>query len=391
METRQNSNQTRRRTKVPAQPVTSNTQTARRRTNAPAQSANQNTTATRRSTASRPAGAPQRSASSQPVPQRAAMSRRPSTAARKTGSAAQSAARTRKARKPAAQKSAAVTPDVVYTPAAVFSRGQLLVRLVTVVAVVLALVFGISIFFHVDTITVSGCEKYDAWTVKEASGIQIGDNLLSVNDAQVSGNIITKLPYVKNVRVGIKLPNTVNIYIEEQDVVYAIRDTGNLWWLITGEGVVVETTDLATAGEYPQILGIKLYRPESAQQAVAEEPEPQTPAGTTDEGETTPPPITILGSQRLETALDIVQYLEDYQVIDKIVNVDVSDMGNILVQYGRQYQINLGDTTELKYKLELAVKGIPKLDKEYSSPVGTVDVSFRTNSELVFNFAKQTD
>ncbi len=365
METRQNPNQT-------------------RRPKGTAASASSRTGASRRTATAQRGGAAQRAATAQ----RGTVPQRGSSAARRAGTAAQSAARTRQARKVPIKKPTTAAPDVVYTPAAPFSRGQLLVRLVTVVAVVLALVFGISIFFHVETVTVSGAEKYDPWTVKEASGIQIGDNLLSVNDAQVSGNIITKLPYVKSVRVGIKLPNTVNIYIEEQEVVYAIRDTGNLWWLMTGEGVVVETTDLATAGEYPQILGIKLYQPENAKPAVAEEPEPEAPAGTTGEGETTAPPITILGSQRLDTALDIVQYLEDYQVIDKVVSVDVSDMGNIMVQYGRQYQINLGDTTELKYKLELATKGIPKLDKEYSNPVGTIDVSFRTNEGLVFTFAK---
>lgn len=379
METRQNPNQTRRPKNAAASASARPGASQRAATAQRGRSAQRSPAASRSAPERRASTAERRSSTAE---------RRASTAGRKAGTAAQSAARTRQARKTTVKKRAVSTPDVVYTPAAPFSRGKLLVRLATVVAVVLAMVFGISIFFHVETVTVSGAEKYDPWTIKEASGIQIGDNLLSVNDAQVCGNIITKLPYVKNARVGIKLPNTVNIYIEEQDVVYAIRDTDKAWWLITGEGVVIETADLATAGEYPQILGIRISQPVSAQQAVAEEPEPEAPAQTSGEGETTPPPVTILGSQRLETALDIVQYLEDYQVIDKIVSVDVTDMGNILVQYGRQYQINLGDTTELKFKLELATKGIPKLDQEYSNPIGTVDVSLRTGRELVFTFAK---
>lgn len=364
METRQNDSQNRRRTSASGR----------------AASGSRNPTRRTASTGQRPASGSQRAAYQRSSAQRSASRQ----AASRRGVTAQ-----RRRRTGAKKRSAA--PDVVYTPAAPFSRGQLLVRLVTVAAVVMALMFGISIFFHVETIKVSGAEKYEPWTIVEASGLKEGDNLLTVSDAQISGNIIARLPYVKNVRVGIKLPDTVNIYIEEQDVVYAIRDTGNLWWLITGDGTVVENTDLATAGEYPQILGVNLYKATAGQAAVAEEPEPETPTDSTAAGETTPAPVTILGAQRLSTALDIVQYLEEYKLIDRIVSVDVSDMGNILVSYGQQYQINLGDTTELKYKVEMVAKGIPKLDEEYSNPVGTIDATLRLDNYLVFTFETQTE
>ncbi len=278
-------------------------------------------------------------------------------------------------------------PDVVYTAATPFSRGRLLTGLVAVVAVVLALIFGIAIFFHVDTVTVSGAEKYDEWTVRQASGIKDGDNLLLINDAQIAGNITTKLPYVKSVRVGIKLPNTVNIYIEEQDVLYAIRDTSNRLWFITNEGVVVDTTNTGEAGTYPNILGVQLYKPQQSHPAVAaEEEQPETPTETTEDGESVEVPVTIFGEDRLNAALEILQYFEKYQMIDKIVSVDVTDMGNILVTYGQQYKINLGNKTEMAVKVELAAKGIAKLNEAYDDPIGEIDVSFRIQRDLIFTF-----
>ena len=63
------------------------------------------------------------------------------------------------------------TPDVVYTQPDPFNRNRFILRLVTVVAVVLALIFGMSIFFKVKTVTVAGTNKYTAWDVREASGI----------------------------------------------------------------------------------------------------------------------------------------------------------------------------------------------------------------------------
>ena len=85
---------------------------------------------------------------------------------RKRTSSKQTSARRRTPRAP--------TPEVVYIPAKPFNRNRLILSLTTVIAVVLALTFGISIFFSVEVITVSGAEKYEAWTVKEASGIQYG-------------------------------------------------------------------------------------------------------------------------------------------------------------------------------------------------------------------------
>ena len=90
-------------------------------------------------------------------------------------------------------------PEVVYVPPKPFNRNRLLLSLAITLAVVLALTFSISLFFSVEVITVSGAEKYDAWTVKEASGIQYGDSLLSFGKAKAVGKIKMALPYVNTV------------------------------------------------------------------------------------------------------------------------------------------------------------------------------------------------
>ena len=53
----------------------------------------------------------------------------------------------------------AVNTDVVYTAPEPFSRKRFLLRLLTVVAVVLALTFGMSIFFKVENVAVTGTGK----------------------------------------------------------------------------------------------------------------------------------------------------------------------------------------------------------------------------------------
>ena len=115
------------------------------------------------------------------------------------------------------------TPAVIYTQPAAFNRNRLLIQLMTVTAIVLALILGMSVFFKVKTITVAGAEVYDPYTIQQASGISEGDNLLTFSRARAGAKIRAELGYVDTVRIGIKLPDTVIIYIEEYAVSYAIK------------------------------------------------------------------------------------------------------------------------------------------------------------------------
>ena len=292
-----------------------------------------------------------------------------SASAKRSTSTVKSAASTKRRTSAAAarRKKQLVAPEVVYTPAQPFDRGRLLLQLVTIVAVVLALTFGMSIFFKVEVVTVSGNEKYDSYTVWQASGIQEGDNLLSFSKARAGGQIKAKLPYVDTVRIGIKLPNTVNIVIEEWDVLYCVKDSAGLWWLITSEGDIIDQVDGATAGEYTQLVGITLDSPAVGGSAKAVEPLPQT----NEAGEVLP--VTVLASEQLSTALTIVQYLESESIIGEVTSVDVSDLGDLELWYGQQYQVELGDTTQLGYKISCMNQAVKQLD-DYES--GEIDVSF---------------
>ena len=298
----------------------------------------------------------------------------PKTESRKTAGTGSVAARR------AGQKRRKPTADVVYIPAKPFNRNRLLLSLAITLAVVLALSFSISIFFNVEVVTVSGAEKYDAWTVKEASGIQYGDSLLSFGKAKAVGKIKMALPYVNTVRIGIKLPNTVNIEITEWDVLYSIRDAANGWWLINTEGTIIDNVDSATAGEYTKILGVSVENPVEGQPAKALE----TSNATDSEGETLM--SVVRASDKLNTALNIITCLEDNGIIGEVASVDVTDLGNLELWYGQRFQVRLGDSMDLNYKikcLKSVVKGTDDKNtlKEYDS--GILDISFTIKENQV--------
>lgn len=259
-------------------------------------------------------------------------------------------------------------PVIIYTEPQAFNRSRFFLQLLTVTTVVVALVLGLSVFFKVKTITVSGADVYDAWTVREASGISEGDNLLTFSRARAGALIKANLPYVKDVSFGIKLPDTVNIIIVEDDVVYAIKDANSQWWLMNSSGRVVEQTTSGKASNYTQVLGVTLEDPVAGEKGVATE---SLPTETDESGEYIP--VTVTGAQRLSAALEILQALEDNDIVGSAASVNVASLEAITLWYGTRYQVDLGDSTDLAYKIACMNDAILQLS-DYQS--GILDISF---------------
>ena len=267
-------------------------------------------------------------------------------------------------------------PAIIYTQPKAFNRTRLLVQMLTVTAVVAAMVAGLSVFFKVENITVTGAEVYSAWSIREASGIQEGDSLLTFSHARAGALIKANKPYVKTVRFGIKLPDTVNIIIEEEDVVYAIEDSTGSWWLINSDGEVVEQTNKSKAANYTKILGVTLENPTPGRLAVAVEAAPQVTTASDATYPTTTTeslPTITTGAQRLTTALGIVDALEANDIVGEAASVDVTRLEDIILWYGSRYQVNLGDESNMEYKIACMNDAILQLS-EFDS--GILDISF---------------
>ncbi len=275
---------------------------------------------------------------------------------------------THKKKKHSSSRPKQPTPAVIYTEPRSFNRNRFLIQMLTVLAVVVACVLALSVFFKVETITVTGADVYSAWAVQEASGIEQGDNLLTFSHARAGAQIMANLPYVESVRFGIKLPDTVNIIIEEAEVVYGIKDTVGQWWLMSSTGRIVEQVDAGVAKNYTQILGVTLESPAVNLQALAAE---ASPTETNASGEFIP--VTVTGALRLNTAMQILKALEANDIVGEAASVDVTRIEDIILWYGTRYQVNLGDSTRLDYKIACMNDAILQMS-DYQS--GILDISF---------------
>ncbi len=269
------------------------------------------------------------------------------------------------------------TPAVIYTQPQAFNRDRLLVQLLTVTAVVVAFVVGISVFFKVGDIRVSGANVYTERAVEEASGIEDGDNLLTFSRARAGAQIKANLPYVKTVSFGIKLPDTVNIIIEEEDVVYAIKDQDEGWWLMNSDGYIVDQSNAGQAANYTQVLGVALDHPLRDQMAVAVEamtvaPDPAAdPTGQTEA--TVALGAMVTGEQRLKLAFQILKALEANDIVGEAASINVAQTESITLWYGTRYQVNLGSDANIEDKIATMNDVILQMS-EYQS--GILDISY---------------
>ena len=263
-------------------------------------------------------------------------------------------------------------PEVTYTPPIPVNRKKLLIRLLTVMAAALALFLGCTVFFRVKDVVVTGTERYTAWSIREASGIEEGASLLAFGKTKAAGRIMENLRYVKSVRIGITLPDTVNIHVQELEVVYGAQDAADGWWLLSCDGRVVEQTTESKARQTTLLKGFRLKSPTAGESAVVQEQSADTEA-----------PVLITDQERLEAALSVVKELERNEILGEAASVDVTDPANIQLWYKDVYQVLLGDPDRMDEKIMMMSRVIRQHDQEGGYQSGILDITLTTTPDGV--------
>ena len=248
-------------------------------------------------------------------------------------------------------------------------------KFVTMLAVVAVIVLSMIIFFKVKHITVQLPQQddsqaksyYTAEEVVNASGVNIDDNLLSLSKAAVAARIHAALPYINEIQIKKQLPGTVVISFTEFDVTYGIQDETGAWWLMSREGRILEPSTEQDARSHLIVTGMPIEAPQ-----VGDYLKPAATEGA-DMSE-------IAAKKR--TVLEIIPALEDMPFIKQIVSVDVSTSYDLTLWYQTRYQIRLGTTENLTYKLQFLQATLE--NKEIQSRSGTIDLTFNEDEKVHF-------
>lgn len=139
-------------------------------------------------------------------------------------------------------------------------RFGVLYKLLSMVLIVAAIVSACIVFFRVNDIVVEGEGKYTAQQIIEASGIEMRENLFLLNKNQAYLQIYNQLPYVDEVSIQRKLPDTILITVTESTPVAALSYGGE-WWLLDARAKLLERGDQSIAAGYAQLIGLTPLTP----------------------------------------------------------------------------------------------------------------------------------
>lgn len=84
-------------------------------------------------------------------------------------------------------------------------------------------VLSLTVFFHIDTISVSGNEIYSKDEILAQCPIEIGENLFLSDTKNAKEMLEQNLPYIYNAEITRKLPYTIQIKITEATPKYSIK------------------------------------------------------------------------------------------------------------------------------------------------------------------------
>ena len=174
---------------------------------------------------------------------------------------------------------------------------------------------------------------------------------------------------------------------------YEVAADDGSFWLINSGGRLIERITGKDASDYLKIEGIRIESGEVGDQAKAvEEPAPEQTEETEQDEEaeeaeeaeeetTEERPPEASSAERLDVALQIVRQLAEEEDIRSITSVDVSSIYDLQIWYGTRFQVKLGGTTELSYKLEYMVAALAQLESYQS---GVLDLTFQEAKKATF-------
>ena len=224
-----------------------------------------------------------------------------------------------------------------------------LYKLLSMLAICAVIIVALTLFFRVETIVVTGTERYTAEEVIQASGVETGDNLFLLNKPTVNQRIRDALPYVERVkRINRKLPYTLLIEVEECGTPLAVVQDGSAW-LVSPLGKIVEQLPAGQAEGYAVIDGCQLLTPTVGTKiALATE-----------------------YNAKKESLLDLLAALEEAEMLDQVEAIHLEDASTLTMEYGGRFLVEMPYRADYQRKLQTLRLAVEKLE---TNQTGTIQL-----------------
>lgn len=213
--------------------------------------------------------------------------------------------------------------------------------------------------FAVDTIVVEGNTKYREESVIGESGILVGQSVFAIDSNRIEQHLLDVFPYYASVEVHTTHMDEVTITVEETDVVGVIYANGS-WVPIGANGKALDEWEISSDVPKNNVY-IK--------------------------GTTPPEGGVVVGGMAFDdysAALlkEMLVAVSDSGLTD-IVEIDMTDKNDLRMNWRRQIEIRLGNSSNLAHQMNVVATTIPKiLESRGQNITGILNVSSYSNDAL---------
>ena len=197
----------------------------------------------------------------------------------------------------------------------------------------------VAVFLKVESVNVTGNEKYLSEQILEYVPIQIGDNMFSFDANEIEEAVKIALPYIGTVEIERDLPTGINVNVVEEKPFYAATLAGETY-LLSSELKVLEKKIGVTSNE----LGLTSLSLNNVRRCIVGQD------------------LEFI-DERTEVALnELYSAFETHYIEDKIESVDVRSRFDIYINYDGRFEIYLGNTENIDIKISFLVDIIDELN-----------------------------
>lgn len=222
--------------------------------------------------------------------------------------------------------------------------------------IIAILLFFMSPIFNIEKINIIGNEKTTISECIKLSELEIGQNIYKMSKRQIKNNI-KQNAYIDKVYITRKLPNIINITVEERTATYMIELENNEYAYINNQGYILEKSYIKL--ESAVITGFS----------------------TNIENINVGNRLNEKDLKKLETVLKIVDSAQNNNLSQYITKINVEDKENyILILEGEKKTVNLGDASNISTRM-LYLKAILEKEKEKE---GEIFINGNVNTDKAF-------
>jgi len=230
---------------------------------------------------------------------------------------------------------------------------------VAFILIIAALVFGMSVFFRVSDITVTGNSIYTAEEIIEASGVSIGDNLFFLNRLSAMSRINSRLPYIESAEISRALPSSVTIVVTESSALAYLANEDGLW-AVDKNCKVLSNVAKENFGSLIQVTGINPISPTVGETVAAGEAE----------------------GSKVKYLKEILGMIAALELQGDITDIDMSNVSSPHFRYLGRFTVKLGAHENVDYKFQLMISAVQKLQ---SGDSGILDLSIDNRAHLTYD------